>query len=279
MTTGALIFAFNNERTDYLKMARWSAGNIRRHLGIPVAVVTNVPLAESDPDFDRVIVAKTGSSTTRYFQDYEQTLTWHNLGRPDSYDITPWDRTLVLDADYVVASDTLKQILTCDSDFMSHASAFNLSTGQTLDDLNYFGDLRLPMHWATVMMFRRSNLARFIFDSMQMVRNNWKHYRDLYKIQERPYRNDFALSIAIGIVSGHTNRSDDIPWQLATVMPDTVVSKPELDSDSYVFEFTDSDGKVKYTMFRGMDFHAMGKKTLGEVIEADFRARLSRRSN
>ena len=46
MTTGVLIFAFNNEHIDYLAMANWSAQNIRRHLNLPVAVVTNmvVPL-------------------------------------------------------------------------------------------------------------------------------------------------------------------------------------------------------------------------------------------
>ena len=36
LTRGALIFAFNNEQTDYLAMAEWSANNIRKHLGIPV---------------------------------------------------------------------------------------------------------------------------------------------------------------------------------------------------------------------------------------------------
>ena len=40
MTRGALIFAFNNEKTDYVAMARWSAERIRRHLDIPVAIVT-----------------------------------------------------------------------------------------------------------------------------------------------------------------------------------------------------------------------------------------------
>ncbi len=41
MTTGALIFAFNNEQTDYVAMAGWCARNIRRHLDIPVAIVTD----------------------------------------------------------------------------------------------------------------------------------------------------------------------------------------------------------------------------------------------
>ena len=36
MTTGALIFAFNNEKTDYVKMAAWSAERIRHFLNIQI---------------------------------------------------------------------------------------------------------------------------------------------------------------------------------------------------------------------------------------------------
>ena len=43
LTQGMLIFAFNNEATDYIAMAAWSARNIRRHLDLPVAVVTDAP--------------------------------------------------------------------------------------------------------------------------------------------------------------------------------------------------------------------------------------------
>jgi hypothetical protein len=32
LSQGVLIFAFNNEATDYIAMAAWSAKNIRRHL-------------------------------------------------------------------------------------------------------------------------------------------------------------------------------------------------------------------------------------------------------
>ena len=65
MTTGALIFAFNNEETDYLEMAAWSAENIRRHLGIPVAVVTDVKDASRNRSFDRVVEAAPATGGTR----------------------------------------------------------------------------------------------------------------------------------------------------------------------------------------------------------------------
>lgn len=68
MTTGALIFAFNNEHTDYLEMAAWSAQNIRRHLGIPVAVVTDVKDTGRNRAFDQVIEATPSTGGTRYFE-------------------------------------------------------------------------------------------------------------------------------------------------------------------------------------------------------------------
>jgi polyphosphate kinase len=105
MTTGALIFAHNNEHTDYVSMARWSARNIERHLDIPVHIVT-----EKD----------NSDGNARWFDDYQSHVEWHNQSRVTAYDISPWDRTLLLDADYVVASDQLKTILDAPQDFLCH---------------------------------------------------------------------------------------------------------------------------------------------------------------
>ena len=266
MTTGALIFAFNNEKTDYLAMARWSANNIRRHLKIPVAVVTNRTGDGVVEGFDHVIFAEPETGGTRYFEDYAATVTWHNAGRVDAYSLSPWDRTLVLDADYVVASPALRNVLNADQDFMCYRWATDMTTGKELENLNTFGRYRMPMRWATVMMFRKSNTAQYIFDSMQMVRDNWQHYRDLYGIGKSTYRNDFALSIALGIVSGHTNHVDDISWPLMSVMPEHTVR--QIDIDSYEITYKDTDQKLNAVGWSGFDFHAMGKHHLENIIAA-----------
>ena len=271
MTQGVLIFAFNNEETDYLAMAEWSAGNIRRHLNLPTSVVTDIEYTGTA--FDRVIHADAESGGTRYFEDYDTTVTWHNAGRVDAYTLTPYDQTIVLDADYVVASNNLKRLLTATQDFLCHRLAFDLAGKTDMSGLNTFGNYDMPMWWATVMMFRKSNTAQYIFDSMQMVRHNWQHYRDLYNIDRATYRNDFALSIALGIVSGHTMKVDEIPWALASVMPNTQLMR-WIDTDSYIITYTDSDQKLKHMSFEGLDFHAMGKKHLGDIVETDRRTRL-----
>jgi hypothetical protein len=126
MTTGALIFAFNNEKTDYVAMAAWSARNIHRHLGFPVAVVTDQEYHPELSVFDQVISAEPSSGGTRNFEDYQATLTWHNASRPDAYNLTPWDNTLLLDADYIVASDQLRHVCTNGRDLQAYSKSVDV---------------------------------------------------------------------------------------------------------------------------------------------------------
>ena len=265
MTTGALIFAFDNESTDYVAMAGWSAERIRRHLKIPTAIVTDAD--PTDPRLgaaDRIINATPVSGGKRRSEDYQSTVTWYNVGRTDAYSLTPWDQTLVLDADYVVCGNALKTVIDSPQDFMCHRYAWDMTNVTDFNGLNWFGHNRMPMWWATVMMFRKSNMAQYIFDCMNMVRANWPHYKNLYHFPSGQYRNDYALSIALGIVSGHTLQVDNIPFDLATILPGPTLK--QLDTDYFEIGYTGQDQKSKTMAWHGMDFHAMGKKQLGDII-------------
>jgi hypothetical protein len=170
----------------------------------------------------------------------------------------------VLDADYVVASNDLRLVLEHDTDFMCHRTAVDVATGEPLTGLNVFGRYNMPMWWATVMMFRRSNTAQYIFDCMQMVRDNWEHYRALYGIDKSTYRNDFALSIAVGIVSGHTGTVAEIPWPLLSALPDAVLTLQ--DTNYYSVSYRDANNMPRFIGWTGSDFHAMGKRHLENII-------------
>ena len=249
MTTGAVIFARNNEHIDYVAMARWSAQNIARHLGIPTHIIT-----DSAP-----------SDNARHFTDVGQ-VTWHNLNRMDAYKLSPWDRTLVLDADYVVATDQLRSVIDCDKDFLAHRWAYDVTGYNTFDGLNYFGDVDMPMWWATVMVFNKSQQAKLIFDVMAMIRDNWTHYRNIYKNSVATYRNDHALSIALGIVNGHTLDHAGIPWSLASLTPEHRLT--QLDQDRYRVDFVNTEGQSRWIELR-QDFHAMGKRQLGDIVASN----------
>jgi hypothetical protein len=247
MTTGALIFARNNESTDYVAMARWSATNIERHLGIPTHIVTDE--------------ARTDSGI-RHFADAGK-VTWHNTNRMDAYRLSPWNRTLVLDADYVVASDQLRSILDCDADFLAHRWAYDVTGCNDFKGLNWFGDVRMPMWWATVMVFNKCQHAELIFKTMAMIRDNWSHYKQIYKNSSPTYRNDHALSIALLVVNGHTVNHPGIPWALASLTPEQRLT--QLDKDQYRVDFVNTGNKSRWIELR-QDFHAMGKQQLGAIV-------------
>jgi hypothetical protein len=265
MTTGAVIFAYNNEKIDYVGLAAWSAKNIRRHLDIPVCLITDTQ--PSIDEFDQVIcTGEKDGSNTRHFGDLGHVI-WYNLDRMNVYNLTPWDQTLVLDADYVVASDQLRTVLACQENFVCHKNAYDITGKDSFDGLNVFGKYRMPMWWATVMMFRKSVQAQMIFNAMTMVRNNWTHYRRLYCNNQPTYRNDHALSIALNLENGHTLRTQDIPWRLASLTPDHQLK--QLSQDHYRVEYFDTENRPKWIDLSGQDFHAMGKQQLGEIVASN----------
>ena len=251
MTTGALIFAINNSAIDYLAMAEWSAKNIQRHLSIPTKIITSQDI-------------ETTLGNSRWFTDYQQSAIWHNQSRVDAYTLSPWDRTLLIDADYVVASDQLGVLLDSDQDFLAHRWAYDVTAKNNFAGLNFFGQFKMPQWWATVVMFTKSERSRLIFEAMSMIKNNWNHYTKLYNVRSGVYRNDFALSIALGIVNGHTQGYPEIPWQLASVLPDHQLSRSG--EDQYRIDFLTEEQKSRYVVLKNQDFHAMGKRNLGDII-------------
>ena len=262
MKIGALIMAFNNEHYDYVKLAAYNAERIRRFLKIPVTIVTdsiNVP-----DKFDDIIRIERPDAEQRYFPDIKTNVNWFNSNRVDAFELTPYDRTLLLDADFLINSSNLSWPLATSRSFLCFNKAHDLTKTTDFVALNTMGLHQFPMHWATVIIFQRDHHSKFVFDSMQMIRDNWEHYRNIYKIDRPTYRNDFALTIALGIVSGHTMNVDNISYSMPTVTPEHKLSLS--DKDVYKVEFK-VNNKPKHIMFTNMDFHAMGKRDLGELID------------
>jgi hypothetical protein len=243
-------------------MAAWSARRIHRHLDIPVCLVTDTDV--SNPVFDRVVKTDAGPSTGRHFADYASNVVWHNGNRATAYELSPWDTTLVLDADYVVASNKLGTLFDSDQDFLAHNHAYDVTGRNDFIGLNKFGRHGMPMWWATVIMYRRSQQAQLVFDSMIMVRDNWRHYRNLFGNYQGTFRNDHALTIALGIVNGHTLDHPAIPWSLASLTPEHKLQ--QTDTDNFRMDFVADNNQSKWIEVRNQDFHAMGKRALGDIV-------------
>jgi len=267
MTQGVVFFAFNSGPIDYVRIAQWNAANVHRHLNLPVTLITDTPVA--DPVFDQVILVDNTQTDQRIFFDQDHLVAWRNRGRCAAYEISPYDTTLLLDVDYVVASSKLLNLLEDSRDFVCHQRAIELT--QPTDSVETFGQHRMPMSWATVVKFNRSIVAEQIFDIMAMVQNNYPHYADLYKFRHAPFRNDYALSIALALVNRHSvDPVFDSPWPLLNVNPGHEVRR--LDEDYYEIKYTkmvNNENKLfRITVYK-QDLHVMGKSFLEKLIDAN----------
>lgn len=265
MTHGALIYALGASEIDYLKLATWQAHRIQRFLQIPVSVVTDQHC--EDPVWDHVIsVTQTDCDTKRWFTDIKKTVPWNNANRCDAWNLSPYDRTLLIDADYVIASTDLCAILHSDQHLTCFGKSHDITTGQRLQDLDIFGAHRLPMSWCTVLCFTKNQQTKLLFDCWRMVRDNWQHYRDLYGITDRLFRNDYALSIALIIVNGHMAMPRHFPGSLCTALPHTALN-PTDHADCFRLSYRDQRDRPRYQIITGQDFHAMGKSHLQTLID------------
>ena len=268
MSKGCLLFAFNNETIDYVKLANSSALNIKRLLNLPTTIVTDKPIT-FEHVFEHVVLVDKPNHGHRHFQDYEKTVEWINFERHRAYNLSPYDETILLDADYVVSSDRLNVLFELGNSFLCHKTSFNVS-GQCFDSLNNFGLYSMPMAWATVVYFKKDMISNNIFETMAMVQGNYNHYVNLYNFNHYPYRNDYALSIALNINSGHFINTDEyyIPWDLASVVPEDSIEKVNTDTYQLIYKKL-MNNKIQNArvIIKDRDLHVMGKKCLEEIYE------------
>lgn len=98
----------------------------------------------------------------------------------------------------------------------------------------YNRESMLDLVWATVLIFKKTPKAKAIFETVKLIKKNYSHFCNLYRISYRYFRNDYAFAIALNQISGHSTY-DSIPDSIATVPADVKIHK--LDDSSAVLEF------------------------------------------
>lgn len=267
---GILIYAFNNDRIDYFLQAAWCADRVARHLALPVTIVTNQNSQRGRScDHDVIITDAISGGQRRYVQDISaQSDSWYNGNRFQSYDLSPYQQTLVLDSDYVVCSDQLSRLFESDIDITVMRNVYDITGRGGFQAYQRISTHRgLHHYWATVLYFRRSQLAEDFFTMMSMIKENYAHYSDIYQFPRSPFRNDFAASIALNTIYGHVESSVPVvPWSMANVFSDVEVK--QLDQDSFELRYTVGNEKIlKRLIVSGTDFHFMNKLSLAKLYE------------
>lgn len=267
MTRGAILFAFNSEKFNYYDMAAYTAKRIEHFLDLPVTLVTDeqsIP-KKSSYAFDKVITIEPDKSNVREWG------VWINKGRYQAYDLSPYDETLLLDVDYMVNSDRLLKIFDHYDDFACHEDTyFMMEHTQYKEHLSAKSFKTL---WATAVGFKKTKRVENIFESIKMIQNNYEHYAYIHGFLDGSFRNDFALTLALRLVNGHTLLDKDIiPWNLThisrgiQVIPNT---NKKFNTEYTVIYDHWKRGKLRkeYIIIKDFDFHVINKDIFVELMQ------------
>lgn len=205
---GVVLFAFNT-KIDYVEIARRSAKIIHKILALPVTLVTDTEI--NSPEFDQVILVD------NTLENYKvgQPGSWRNGDRYRAYELSPYDETLLIDSDCLTLDTNLLTLFEQDFDYRIMTDCHTLDHGPWGTSM---GTYSLPFQWATIVMFKRTEKSKMLFDLVGRVQRNYGYYLKLYHINYSSFRNDYAFTIANNMLNGYSlNMDQGIPWSVLTL--------------------------------------------------------------
>jgi hypothetical protein len=276
MTQGALIFAHNSRKIDYALLALISGGLAKKNLNIPVSLITDPTTIDwmkesnifekSTKIFDQIIItAKPETNNTRKLHDGIETqiVPFVNTNRSDVWDLTPYNRTLLLDSDFLIFSDRLNEYWEVNEDILI-ADAMNdiCDNDRAGYHDKYISDTGIHMFWATTVMFTKNEKSKSFFKLVDYIRDHYQYYADLFRFDPRQYRNDIAFSVAKHIINGfETIKSPSLP-SLLTAIDRDMLSSVDQDGKLTLLISPMLDEKFVLASITNTDLHIMNKQSI-----------------
>lgn len=279
MSRGVLLFAHNNDTVDYVQQAVFCAKRVKRFLNLPVTLVTDKQsVANFSFDIskyvDNIVYQDVENHKNfRTFRDSNTTYirdNWFNTDRYLAYTLSPYNQTLVLDTDVVLCNSNLLQMFESNKQFaatkyykqFSHLDADPIVSKISLNSI--------PMYWATMLYFTKSNIAQTVFEAVEHIHDNWLWYKNLYGLTSTKFRNDYAFSIAIHMLQNFTDLVNDyeIPYILYNSFDVDSVEAVDDTTINIVSKKSNNDYRVSY--LKDISVHLMNKFDLKRIIDKDF---------
>lgn len=277
MSKGVLLFANNNSEIDYVKQACFCAKHVKKYLGIPVTLVTdskdilNKNYKKYINLFDKIISFKsTESFTNRIYKDsldFSKTLEFKNNSRVYSYDLSPYDETIVMDTDVILFNSSFNNCFSQKHSILMYKDSINISNLNVFNEFEFINDTGVDFYWATCVYFKKNDESKIFFDLLKHIQENWEHYRLFYGIRSSLFRNDFVFSIGAHILNGYTNGN------FIKKFPGTLFFSTDMDSVVEIYEngvkllstATDSN-KTTLVKINDANVHIMNKYSLERNI-------------
>ena len=274
MKRGILIFAHNSREVDYALMSLVSAKFAKANLQVPVSLVVDKFTVEwmqtsniydlSQETFDKIIeIEKPVTQNTRVLHDgyNSKTVPFVNSNRASVWDLTPYDRTLLIDSDFLIMSNRLEEYWEVDSSVMLSPSMKDVRGDRKGILDSWVSETGMPLYWATTVMFTKNNESKIFFDLVDVIRTNYNYFADLFRFNPKQYRNDITFSIAKHMLNGFDNGTENLPPILTLLDKDLIHSIDKNQLRVYLNDSMSED-LVVISSIKDLDVHVMNKQSI-----------------
>ena len=184
-----------------------------------------------------------------------------NATRADAWDLTPYDRTLLIDSDYLIFSNTLSEYWDYNSSFMI-SSAMNDIKGDRIGVLDkWISDEGFPMMWATTIMFTKNQESKLYFDLVKTIRDNYKMFSEVYRFSTKVYRNDIAFPVAKHIIEGFNYDASNCLPPILTVQDKDIIQSADSSGVKFLIQDSLSSSMTLANVY-SRDVHIMNKQSI-----------------
>jgi hypothetical protein len=283
---GLCAFAYNNDEINYVEMAYICALHAKAYLKnnnfclitdegslsymkqlykpkilekvIDVVMVTENPL--EDMGENKNIRNHFDSPWTEFRAPFI------NSNKHEVYQITPYDKTILIDLDYLVMSNMLDSYFEMNSPIGMFVNAKNIRGNNPLWKEIWLHNAGIKMKWSTVIAFDKSDEAKIFFDMWEYVKDNYNYFKFLYNFPQGLYRTDYCVSIASHIMSD-SKESDWYNFNERMYFSD---QKDEIyDFNDGIYSIMANDQKENWkdipVTWRDVDIHMMNKRSISRI--------------
>lgn len=285
-TTGVAFFAYNTDQINYLRLATLAAMFVRKHMPTQkLCVITDSASWDwytttrdgerAEMLFDDIVLTNPtpfknkrvhyDSPYTKFVSDFK------NRNKHKVFDYSPYDRTLLLDIDYIVQNNSLEFVFDTDSSVALFHDAETLVGKKPHPNQQYLSETGIPHLWSTVIYFNKNHtLTEQFFKLWAHVADNYEFYSFLYGFSSEMFRTDFCVSIATHILNGMGPGEliDDLPQKMIYMsQKDDIVKVNGPDDWVYMVNDRQEEWKDTVTRIANENVHVMNKRALERHYE------------
>jgi len=282
---GVCVFAYNNQQLDYVKFASVVSKFVKKNMkNNAVALITDegtenwmrqsMSQETIDYCFDYVIVTNPQhESNSRVHHDSpwtEFTANFQNSNKHKIFEYTPFERTLLIDTDFIVQNNFYDYIFDTDIPVSMHRTAEYFGGELPYQDEMMLNSAGINHWWSTVVYFDQSEYSKMFFDTWAHVKDNWEYYSLLYQFPKALFRTDFCVSVASHMINGFQNEvfMDDFKGLplLNMDQKDDLVKLNSLDDFIFLKHNRVEAWKNILCRYTNTNMHVMNKRALDRQI-------------